>query len=366
MGCGASQPPPPPVINRKERRLTVTQGVGVIPGAQSAPVSKFEQIRYSFQSEGCDTGSVEGVGNEGGVSRVLSYAAVSHAGYDYTGKKKTNQDRFLVTPNFLSSTEKALFGVFDGHGSVGHDASQYIIQTVPELAARKLKNLDDNSPFDQNLITEALKYTFVECDRMMNEKSGIDVNLSGATAVMIFQRGLDLGIANAGDSRAVLARMQNGSLINVDLSQDNKPEDPDEKRRIESMGGYCEPLFDEEDNEFVGPCRVWSRAHNGRMPGIAMSRSLGDKIATDCGVIPEPVVEFFSLDLSTDQFIIVASDGVWEFITSQEAVTLAAEHTDPREMAERLCTESLNRWRAEEDVVDDISCVIVRIHGDRA
>lgn len=377
MGCGASSvaPPPEKALSLKdgqqrkaERRLTVTEA-DLSKFALNKPEaqSPYEDIRFSFQTEGCDHGSVEGVGSNAGIPKWVSFAAVSHAGYAYTGNKKTNQDRFLVTPNFLGSSEKALFGVFDGHGTVGHDASQYIIEHVAELAAGVLKSEDDNAAEpDRALLEKAMSHSFVEVDRMLNQVSPIDVNLSGATGVMMYMNGLDLCVGNAGDSRAVLARDLDGMLTATNLSNDNKPEDPEEKARIEASGGYCEPLFDEEDNEFVGPCRVWSRAHAGRMPGIAMSRSLGDKIATDCGVIPDPVVEFFKVDLETDQFIIIASDGVWEFISSEESVQLASLYSDPREMAEKLCAESLARWRREEDVVDDITCIVVKFHADKA
>lgn len=63
-----------------------------------------------------------------------------------------------------------------------------------------------------------------------------------------------------------------------------------------------------------------------------------------------------------DKFIIIASDGVWEFITSKEAVLIVAsewERGNAEGCCECLVKESLRRWRHEEEVVDDITAVVV-------
>ena len=62
---------------------------------------------------------------------------------------------------------------------------------------------------------------------------------------------------------------------------------------------------------------MWLREEN--VPGLAMSRSVGDLVASSVGVIPEP--EFFELELNQmDKFLVIASDGVWEFITNEDCV----------------------------------------------
>jgi hypothetical protein len=69
------------------------------------------------------------------------------------------------------------------------------------------------------------------------------------------------------------------------LSRDHKPNDTDEKQRIINRNGRVEP-FKDENGEFIGPARVWLMEHN--IPGLAMSRSFGDKTASQVGVISEP------------------------------------------------------------------------------
>ncbi len=70
------------------------------------------------------------------------------------------------------------------------------------------------------------------------------------------------------------------------------------------------------NREPIGPLRVWLKYDD--VPGLAMTRSMGDSVAAKAGVIAEP--EIFELQLtSADKFIIIASDGVWEFISNIEA-----------------------------------------------
>ena len=82
--------------------------------------------------------------------------------------------------------------------------------------------------------------------------------------------------ANVGDSRAIIGRKQNGKWIALPLSYDQKPENPKEKERILRNKGRVEPYRDDREG-FVGPYRVWFR--HEQFPGLAMSRSFGDKVA---------------------------------------------------------------------------------------
>ena len=65
------------------------------------------------------------------------------------------------------------------------------------------------------------------------------------------------------------------SCSTVPLSDDHKPDMIEEKKRILGMGGRIDTIHDSEnDNEPLGPYRVWLK--NEDLPGLAMSRSLGD------------------------------------------------------------------------------------------
>ena len=73
----------------------------------------------------------------------------------------------------------------------------------------------------------------------------------------------------------------------------------------------------------MGPLRVWHLNEN--IPGLAMSRSFGDGAAAEVGVIADP--EILEMNLTeADKFIVIASDGVWEFLTNEEVVNIVMPH----------------------------------------
>lgn len=92
-----------------------------------------------------------------------------------------------------------------------------------------------------------------------------------------------------------------------------------------------------------------------------MSRSFGDQVAAQVGVIAEPEVLQRQLTVH-DKFIVIASDGVWEFIDSSECIKMITpfwERGDPQGACEFLVEESNRRWRQEEEVIDDTTAIIV-------
>lgn len=93
-----------------------------------------------------------------------------------------------------------------------------------------------------------------------------------------------------------------------------------------------------------------------------MTRSFGDEVAARVGVICEP--EILELDLcKDDKFIVIASDGVWEFIQNEEIAQIVKpffENKNAEKAAEAVVRESYLRWKKEEEgIVDDITCIIV-------
>lgn len=134
---------------------------------------------------------------------------------------------------------------------------------------------------------------------------------SGSTCVSLYMRGNDYWIANCGDSRAVMARRKpDNSLVAFDLSRDHKPDDPLEKERIYAWGGFVSPA-----PEPGLSARVWLD-EKFTMIGLAMARSIGDYAVKSVGVVPTPEITKYEFQ-DDDAFIIMASDGVWEFISSQ-------------------------------------------------
>jgi Protein phosphatase 2C. len=112
-----------------------------------------------------------------------------------------------------------------------------------------------------------------------------------------------------------------------------------------------------------------------------MSRSIGDKIAHEIGVISTPIIHTFTLYPAFDQFIILASDGVWDVMENFEAINLVEKfrnsasktgnnypaRTSNSTIARLLCEEARYRWFGvieDEDVmIDDISCIVLELNS---
>ena len=133
-----------------------------------------------------------------------------------------------------------------------------------------------------------------------------------------------------------------------------KPDDPGERARIEAQGGYVSRASDA-----YGPARVWKGGF-GIGPGLAMSRSLGDHAVAEVGVTAEPVMLTEAIT-PEDEVLILASDGVWEFISSQEAVAICqTKHPNATAATKELIKQATARWKAAEgNYRDDISAIVV-------
>ena len=275
-----------------------------------------------------------------------SFASHTQVGVVPYSAGKVNQDRAASAVQYRGKSDEALFAVYDGHGLKGQHASSYVSKHLPKVLAEN-KYIDTDI---EKALTESCEKT-----NTMLSHSHVEVTFSGTTGIICYIRGKTIYTANVGDSRACLARRIDGKLKEVPLSFDLKPERPEERARIEARGGRCEACRTALGQE-IGPQRVWLKKQD--VPGLAMSRSFGDQVAASVGVLATPEITQHVLE-ENDEFIVLASDGVWEFISNQEAVDLIAKYSDPKEAALALVKESERRWRLEEEVIDDITCLIV-------
>ena len=150
---------------------------------------------------------------------------------------------------------------------------------------------------------------------------GTDVRFSGSTCVSLMTYGRHLYIANVGDSRAIIVRQdgKNPTEYKVQaLTRDHKPCDPEEAKVITKAGGRIDSYRDNAGNK-VGPERVWLKTED--IPGLAMSRSFGDKVACMVGVNAIPEISELRMT-PDDKFIIFASDGVWEFLENEDVADI--------------------------------------------
>ena len=257
---------------------------------------------------------------------------------------------------FAGDERAALFAVFDGHGEFGDKVSEFCMFEVPRaleahprLAAGKAEDAD---------VEAAFKQTFLETDDRLGRSPVIEAFYSGTTAVVLLVRGNRLWVANAGDSRCTLAAVRDGKLVAQDLSLDQNPDSPAEMERILAAGGFVSP-----PPEPGLSARVWLDADLTQV-GLAMARSIGDHAVKGVGVIAEPEVLTHEVNPEEDRFLLLASDGVWEFLSSETAVAIVHEnlHRGVAQACQALIENAAARWRdVEGDYRDDITALVIRL-----
>ena len=280
------------------------------------------------------------------IKKHIKISSCTKAGCKGPGIVKTNQDAFFIKENFLKNSEYFYIGVCDGHGEFGHIVSNFVINKLPSY----IKDLSNES------ITSAFKKTNSE----IYGNTKLDSSMSGTTVVSIILTPNNIQCINLGDSRAALFKYDNGIYYCKNLSRDHKPAEADEARRIDLMGGRIKRCYDEDHKRFVGPDRVWMK--NKDEPGLAMTRSLGDKIAHNIGVSDEPEFKTFTYD-GTEKYIIIASDGLWEYVSGDQCIAIVKpfyeEGLEAQEAALALVKEAFRRWKRKEVAIDDITVVVI-------
>ena len=291
------------------------------------------------------------------------------------GVKKTNQDFACMAHPVAKQLGTALFCVFDGHGAKGHDVAQEVLYSMHHELERSIQDLLANSSetlaASFHMVNEHLKAL---CD--YNDATGkagpkatdnIDALDSGATALVVFMSEDQLFVAGAGDTRCVLATTHADGLVAVPLSVDHKVDLAAEQHRLEQAGAWVRPEIREEDE--YEPARLYQNQGSHPRdkpkggPGLCVSRCLGDLPAGLCGLIPTPQVTTHSIG-TEDLFMIIASDGVWEFIDNEEAVQIVKSIYDKGGSADQatrfLIAKAAMCWHHFEDGYrDDITAIVV-------
>ncbi|CAI8592101.1 unnamed protein product [Vicia faba] len=286
--------------------------------------------------------------------------------YCKQGRKGVNQDAMLVWENFCSKDDTIFCGVFDGHGPNGHRVAKKVRDSFPlKLGAQwdlHLKNEDgfsnQNGAATSYNSEEQIRQASKIMDKELKLHRDIDCFCSGTTAVTLIKQGLNLVIANVGDSRAVLGTRDHAdSLIAVQLTIDLKPNLPKEEERIKHRKGRVFSLKNEPD-----VARVW--LPNSDFPGLAMARAFGDFCLKNVGLISVPDVSYHRLT-EKDEFVVLATDGIWDVLSNEEVVEIVA--SAPQSTAARILVESaVHAWRTKFPFckVDDCAAVCLFLNSD--
>ncbi|KAF8099389.1 hypothetical protein N665_0245s0066 [Sinapis alba] len=289
------------------------------------------------------------------------------------GEKGVNQDCAIVWEGFGCQEDMIFCGIFDGHGPWGHYVAKHVRNSMPSsLLCNWQKSLAQATLLDPELDLEGSnkslsrfdiwKHSYLKTcasvDQELEHHHKIDSYNSGTTALTIVRQGEVIYISNVGDSRAVLATVSDdGSLVAVQLTLDFKPNLPQEKERILGCKGRVFCLKDEP-----GVHRVWQP--DAETPGLAMSRAFGDYCIKDYGLVSVPEVTQRNIS-AKDHFIILASDGIWDVISNQEAIEIVSLTTERPKAAKRLVEQAVRAWKKKRRGIsmDDMSVVCLFLHS---
>jgi len=338
MGSALGKP-----FQRMRRRLTVTGGSSTIDGASSEPAPDAPQEKPSKAKQ-----------QQQPVIRcaVTEYSGVSKKGHAPYNPRKKNQDAMIMADDPV--TNSLILCVLDGHGEHGDGVStMFREQLCTELFSH---------PAWATNLQEACTDAIARVERNLFRNYRIDSEFSGTTLSMAIIRGNHVTGVNIGDSRVILAKEEGGRITAEDITFDHKPDSPKEKERILACGGRVFAV--EYDDGIDGPPRVWL----GHMdvPGLAMSRSLGDVVAHTAGVISDPEFTEYELNPATDKFLVIATDGLWEFIDNQETADMVVEQRTLTDAVDVLVQEASQRWMHEEQVIDDTTIIVANLFNYKA
>eukprot|EP00550_Attheya_septentrionalis_P008464 CAMPEP_0198283914 /NCGR_PEP_ID=MMETSP1449-20131203/3499_1 /TAXON_ID=420275 /ORGANISM="Attheya septentrionalis, Strain CCMP2084" /LENGTH=438 /DNA_ID=CAMNT_0043980815 /DNA_START=49 /DNA_END=1365 /DNA_ORIENTATION=- len=274
-----------------------------------------------------------------GTDHAATLTLIGYKGGDPNAQ--INQDRSFVMDPFIirsdsdddsSFTTGKLLGVFDGHADRGELVSEFVKNELPRLLHSKLSAAGVDLQTEEH-VQQALVETFVELDGLVPaDPSG------GCTCSVILQLNNKVYVANAGDSVSFVAATTTKSSSSSEpatteiiyQSRDDKPHLPEERKRIEEMGG--EVYVPENPG---GTSRaIYVDPITGGRTGLAMSRSIGDWDVGKLGVIPNPIVDVVDLsnyypgddDEERFLFAVSATDGLMDYVEAPIIAQHVATH----------------------------------------
>lgn len=278
-----------------------------------------------------------------GDGTVITYGASGMQGY-----RPEMEDQHTCEVAIPGLEGHSFFAVYDGHGGdlAAKVAAKEVLPAIQNQQA--FKQYCQGGCKDPDLLGKAMEAGFIQCDNEMrpNLPPG---DTSGTTAVSAFITPTHIICANAGDSRGIYCK---GAV--VALSEDHKPDNADERARIEKAGGHVA-----QGMAGMGPMRV-----DG---DLAVSRCLGDfnyKLREDLPpeqqkVSPQPEIRVFKRDDAKDEVLILACDGIWDVMSNQECGDAVRQLLAEGERDMGLCAEELLMMCLDLGSKDNMSAIVV-------
>eukprot|EP00474_Spongospora_subterranea_P010505 CRZ10963.1 hypothetical protein [Spongospora subterranea] len=286
-----------------------------------------------------------------GSSDIYRVSIGKAAGISCCGRFRTiNQDRIFLD----HVNDNYVFGVFDGHGALGENASTICATLATPFIASGLPLASSIQSMNNLLLNIA------ENEHRRDSSWAYDY---GTTAAIVRISGLEMEYAWVGDSRIAVFE-QNGRTHAWAWQWSSDDHNP-VCNEIEANRLGQEGAFTVENNGIrIYPGRVMSVdvAIKERLT-LNMSRALGHRILGKHGVSSIPDIMRRELSKTRSSCIICASDGIWDMVDEKDIAQLLKDHLS--EGAENAAEAILLRCDQEWTSVhsgDNLSLVILVVN----
>ena len=225
------------------------------------------------------------------------------------------EDKSKSIENFNNDKNQMIFEIFDGHG--GDEMSTYLQNNLAQIYKQNLL-------LNKGNIILSLKNAFRDVDDEMRNQLNIEGLGSTGTLVHIrWESENDLVVysANVGDSRVSLISPEHI----IRLSYDHRTTDEKEKKRILESG------LEIIDNRINGTLMLTRIFGNYEYKNNNEDNEEDDN--DNKGLICEPFISKINIDLNIEnQFLILASDGIWDAINEEEIQHIIQNHYDTQQI----------------------------------
>nr|XP_023896339.1 probable protein phosphatase 2C 51 [Quercus suber] len=330
---------------------------------------KVRRLKYTFRTKKTSSSEEEDVGDSVKVSLSVSSSGkdevvMSYGSVSVIGRRREMEDAVRAELGIMNKKgggggggggvggKYDFFGVYDGHGGchVARACSEKLHGILVEEGESNGEELERLSEYWERV----MEGCFAKMDEEVVGDGGGVGRTVGSTAVVAVVGGEELVVANCGDCRAVLF----SGGVAFALSRDHKPDRPDELKRIEAAGGK---VINWNGHRVLGV--------------LTTSRSIGDHCLRPY-VISKPEVTVTKRS-NNDEFLILASDGLWDVISNEVACQIVKRCLEGRLRRKSLEVEVENESRAAEAAAvltelamargskDNISVIVVELRKPR-
>lgn len=302
----------------------------------------------------------------GGVSGVTHSPFTHISVATKLGARRQQEDRCLLVPSVHGRSDVTFAGVFDG--TVGDHAAQFVHHIIGDVVCNSKHFRDVLASASEGHLRPASIFKSMEAALLEGYRTTDEALLSycaahaldytACTSVTCVLAGALLSCAHLGDSKAVLGRMDaRGDLSGRYLTTDHKPDMPAERHRVERAGGLLVYLHGAKP--FLrGGDFLARQARGERSMQLNYSRAFGGKDLKCYGLSATP--DLLHVQLSAcDKLVILASDGLWDVCSAQDAVHLAWDTYKAGADPSLVLTDWALAQHAARGSIDNVTVIVI-------